>query len=785
MSSLDRKFLRDLGNLGGQAIAASLVMACGLAMMIMTRSMVVSLESARRAYYGEYRFGDIFCDLKRAPNDVRLRLARVSGVAAVETRVVGTLRLYLPKGGEIVDGTILSLPEGRGSGLNQILLKAGRFPEKADEVIISEPFAQARFLRSGDLVDVILQGARKRLKVVGVGISPECVFEKRPNDPLPDSKRFGVFWMKERELAAAYGLEGAFNRIIVDVAPGVDVRSVMAEVDRILAPYGGLTAYGRADHSSDRALNGEIKILSALSVAFPLVFLSLSTFMIAGLLARAVYMQREQISQLKALGYSAVQIGQHYLKFTLVIVVFGLCTGVATGVLLGANVVDLYRKFFRFPALPLEIDYGAIGVAVVISVVSTLLGVSSALYQAMRLPPAEGMRPDRPAKFTPSIFEHLRIHRLLGRSSRMALRNLARKPWRAAVMALGIAMATAVSIVPGALRDAIDYLAELQWTRMQRQDVTVRLTEPGPAAAFHDLRRLAAVVQAEPFRSVPVRIHFGHRNRFLLLMGLSGTGRLVRMFDAKGRALNPPSAGLLISKKLAEILGARVGDRLLVESLEGRRLWREVPLQGLIADYHGLNAVMSIESLRQLMLEGEIISGAYLRIDPLRWSDFLESVRTAPRIAVLGIKSAMSESFRRWTGESLRLVQKIYFLFATMLAFGVVYTSSRIAFSERSRDLAILRIAGFTRGEVTNVLLAELAVPMSFALPIGLWVGGKLAGLTLQAASTETARLPVILSTETYLIASLVILVSAGISFGVVGKGIRNLDLQAFLRTGE
>ncbi|HEY5953600.1 MAG TPA: ABC transporter permease, partial [Terrimicrobiaceae bacterium] len=240
MSSLDRKLLRDLGNLGGQAIAASLVMACGLAMMIMTRSMVVSLESARRAYYGEYRFGDVFCDLKRAPNDVRSRLARVSGVAAVETRVVGTLRLYLPKGGEIVDGTIISLPEGRGSGLNQILLKAGRLPEKADEVIISEPFAQARFLRSGDLVDVILQGARKRLKVVGVGISPECVFEKRPNDPLPDSKRFGVFWMKERELAAAYGLEGAFNRIVVDVAPGVDVRSVMAEVDRILAPYGGL-----------------------------------------------------------------------------------------------------------------------------------------------------------------------------------------------------------------------------------------------------------------------------------------------------------------------------------------------------------------------------------------------------------------------------------------------------------------------------------------------------------------------------------------------------------------
>ena len=346
-------------------------------------------------------------------------------------------------------------------------------------------------------------------------------------------------------------------------------------------------------------------------------------------------------------------------------------------------------------------------------------------------------------------------------------------------------MATGISIVPGALRDSIEHLTDLQWTQMQRQDVTISFTEPGSASAFRDLRRMAAVVEAEPFRSIPVRIHFGHRSRTLSVIGLPDDARLTRMFDVEGRALDLPPTGLLVSKKLADLLGARVGDRLLVQFLEGPQPRHELVLHGLIGDYHGLNAVMNINAVRQLMLERETINGAHLKIDPLVWSDFLESVKAAPRIATLGIKSAMKESFRRLTGESLRLIQRIYFIFAILLAFGVVYTSSRIAFSERSRDLATLRITGFTHGEVANVLIAEHALLLAIALPIGLLVGGQFADLTIQAASTESARLPLVLSAETYSTACFVVLISAGISLAIVSKGIRNLDLLAVLRTSE
>ena len=476
MSSLDRKLFRDFAKMKGQSLAACLVMACGLTMMIMTRSLVLSLESARADYYDECRFAEVFCNLKRAPNSVRERLSAIPGVASFQTQVVGTARIDLAGVKEIADATIISIPEVQT--LNEIFLRTGRLPEEGHEVIVSEPFATAHSLKLGDSVDIIMRGVRQGLQIVGIGLSPENVYETRPGEPLPDRRRFGVFWMRERELAAVCGLDGAFNRISIDLAPGSDADRVTAEVDRALLPYGGLTAYGRRNHSSDKALNGEIQILKGLSIAFPAVFLGISTFMVAGLLARSVHVQREQIAQLKELGYSALQVGAHYLKFALVIIAAGLIIGIVGGIWLGSDVVSLYRKFFRFPSLPFAVDYRTIGVAVAVGFVSTLSGVSGAVYRAMRLPPATGMRPQPPASFAPSFLDRAGFYRLLSRSARMAIRNLERRPWRASLTGLGLAMAAGILIVPAALRDGVNHLAEY---RMDSRSTPRCYRDPGRA----------------------------------------------------------------------------------------------------------------------------------------------------------------------------------------------------------------------------------------------------------------------------------------------------------------
>lgn len=787
LAPLDLKLLRDLGRMKGQIFAVSLVMACGLAMMIMTSSLILSLESTRDGYYAKHRFADVFSDLKRAPNSLRERLREIPGVTAVETRVTGRMTLDLPGMLEPADGTIISIPDDRPQQLHQLYLRRGRMPatDSRNEVVVGEAFADAHGFEPGHHIDAILHGAKERLRIVGIGLSPEFVFEARPGDTLPDNRRFGVFWMNERELANAYEMDGAFNSVLVDVAPGEAVPPVLTALDRFLAPYGGLVAYARNDHGSAKRLDDELNVLHALSVAFPTVFLAIAAFMSSAVLTRVIRLQREQIAQLKALGYSSRQVGWHYLKFALVIVIGGTAMGCMAGVWLGDGVVSVYHKFFRFPSLTFHPDLTAMVSALVASSAAAFAGVIGAVRQAVKLPPAEAMRPEPPAEFRTSLLERLGLKNVAGPSLRMAMRNIERRPWQSFFAALGLALATGIPIVPGAMRDAINYLMDFQWDMAQRQNVSVSLIEPGSASALSDMAHLPGVISTEEFRSVPARLRFGHQSRRLAVTGMVPGSRLSRLLAEDGTPIGLPPAGLLISAKLAEILGAQPGDIVRLEVQEGRRPVLETPIQGLITDYNGVAAYMDIEALRRLMKEGGTVSGAHLTVDALQWPRFLQQVKESPRIASLAIKNSSRQSFRQSTAEMINLVQGLYFTFSIIVSFGVVYNSARIALSERSRELATLRVVGFNHREVAAVLISELVVLTLVAVPVGLLIGTGLAKGIVTAASTETVRLPFMLSARSYATAVLVVLLSSTVSFAVVSRGLRHLDLLGVLKARD
>jgi len=787
MHPLDRKLLRDLGTMKGQMTAVALVMLCGLAVMIMARSLILSLETTRDEYYSSQRFADVFAGLKRAPNPLRSRLATIAGVGAVETRVVGALVLDLPGVREPVDGQIISIPDDRPQQLNLLHLRTGRLPEigSRNEAVVSAAFADAHGFTPGDSFDATIHGAREHLRIVGVGLSPEFVFEARGGETVPDPRRFGVFWMNERELSKAFDLDGAFNSVVFDLAPGADVRAVLAEIDRLLEPYGGRVAYDRTDHFSSRQVDDEIRGLRGAAVAFPAIFLSIAAFMTSAALTRVVRLQREQIAQLKAFGYSSRQVGLHYLEFALVVVVAGTAAGTLLGFWLGRQVVIIYHDFFRFPGLYFHPDWSAIAVGLAASGAASMLGVTGAVRQAMRLPPAEAMRPEPPAEFKPSAVERLGLQQLVSPAFRMALRNLERKPWQAFFTTLGLVFATAIPIIPGAVRDGITYLMDFQWGLAQRQDVTLSLIEPGSARALTSMMALPGVLTAEPFRAVPARIRHEHREHRVGITGLPREARLNRVLDTHGDPAALPLSGLLLSEKLAEMLGAAPGDPVRVEVQEGRRPTLDTVVAGTITDFAGIGAYMEIQALRRLLREGNTVSGAHLVVDRTRWDDFLAAVKRAPRIGALAITAATRASFDRTVADMMGTIQGIYFSFAVIVSFGVVYNGARIALSERSRDLATLRVIGFTNGEVAAVLIGELGLLTLLALPFGLFTGSQLAKLIVEISSTETMRLPLILTARTYVTAVLIVLFSSGLSFAVVGRRIRKLDLIGVLKARE
>jgi putative ABC transport system permease protein len=787
ISRLDRKLWRDLRRMAGQAVAVSLVMACGLAMMIMARSLIYSLETTRAEYYEANRFADVFAQLKRAPNSVAEEVAKIPGVAAVQTGISVQVTLDIPGLDEPASGLVRSVPENGQPELNRLFLRRGQWlaPRARNEVLVGEAFAEANQLQPGDKIAMLLNGKRQEVRVAGIVLSPEFIFESRPGAALPDNRTYGIFWMGYKELASAFDLDGAFDFVSLTLAPGASERPVIAALDRLLEAYGGRTAYGRGDHASNIRVSDEIRVLHILSVGFPIVFLSVAAFMTNAVLARLLALQREQIAILKAFGFTNRQIVIHYLKYALVMVSAGTVVGAIGGIFLGHRLVVMYHRFFRFPDLEFRLDHTAFPLALLVSAGAAMVGVFSAVRRAARLPPAEAMRPEPPANYRPALVERTGIAHFLSHTFRIAVRNLERKPMQGLLTIIGLALATGILIVPNAFRDGVGEVMDFQWDIVQRQDLTVGLTEPGNARTEHLFAQLPGVLTVEPHRTAFVRIGHGHLRRQLAIQGYQRNGSHSRVIDKSGHELKLPDDGLVVSAKLAESLNARAGDELVVEALEGKRLTRRVPLVALAEDFSGVAAYMDLKALNRLLGEGDVISGASLTVDAARRGEFLHALKGIPRISWVAIKESLRENFRQTTAASIGLIQKIYLIFATVVAFGVVYNNARISLAERSRELATLRVIGFSRREVGAVLITELAILALLAVPAGLLLGTGFATGILRSVNTETVRLPLVLTASNYAFAVMVVAIASALSALVVLRKLSQLNLVGALKAPE
>ncbi len=787
ISQLDRKLLRDLTRLKGQAAAVSLVMACGLAMLIMARSLIASLEGASADYYRTNRFAEIFAPLKRAPNALADRIAALPGVAAVETNISVNVTLDLPGLDEPASGLVRSVPDYGEAQLNRLFLRRGRWlsPGARGEVLVGEAFAEANRLAPGDTLAMLLNGRRQEFRIAGIVLSPEYVFESRPGAALPDNRTYGIFWMPYKEVATAWDLYGAFNFVSVTLEPGAEEAPVIAALDALLRPYGGLGAYGRKDHPSHIRVTDEIRVLAILSIGFPTVFLTVAAFMTNSVLSRLLALQREQIAILKAFGFTNASIVTHYLKFAAVIVIAGTALGTAGGIALGGVLVDMYTLFFRFPDLQFRTDGAAVAIALAVGLGAVFAGVFSAVRRAAQLPPAEAMRPEPPANYRPSVLERTGAGRWFGMSFRIAVRNIERRPVQALFTVAGLALATALLILPNTFKAGIAEVLDFQWDVVQRQDLNLGFAEPSGARIRHELERLPGVLHVEPARGAAVRIHFHGRSRQIGLRSLETESWHSRAVDAGGREIVPPAEGLIVSAKLAQVLGAKPGDQLVVEALEGRRPVRAVPLVALAEDFTGIAAYMERTAINRFLGEGDVITGASVTLDPAHRADFLRELKGIPRVSWIAIKETMRQSFRETTAQSMGLIQTIYLTFAVIVAFGVIYNNARISLAERARELATLRVVGLTQREVGAIIVIELVLLAVVALPVGLLMGTGLATGIIQSINTETVRLPLVFTSYTYTFAIVVVIAASAVSALVVLRKLKQLDLIGALKAPE
>ena len=792
LPTLDRKLVRELRDSAAASLAIATVIAAGVAVFVMALSTLGFLNETRDAYYDRYRMADVFASLSRAPEHIAEDIAQIPGVAGVETRVVSEVTIRVPGLDEPASGRMVSLRGGatdsvqadRRRGLNAIHLVTGRLPrwDAADEVIASEAFFEANRLTLGDTIDGLLNGRLQRMRIVGVAMSPEYVFQIRSGDFLPDDRRFGIFWTSRQHLEAAFDMQGAFNDVSLRLLRGVATRPVIERLDQILEPFGGIGSYDRSDQLSARFLDDEIKQLRATGLIVPLIFLAVSAFLLNIVLARRIELQREAIATLKAFGYSGGEIAWHYLKFALVISIVGAVLGAAVGTWLAVGLCELYSQFFRFPTFEFRPSPKVIGWGAVVSVTSGSVGAVFAVSRVLRLHPAEAMRPAAPAHYRHGWLDALARGLGLTPTLTMTLRRLTRRPITTALSTFGIAFATAVLLVSNFAVDAIEFMIEFQFVTAQRQDLRVGFQHAVAASAADELQNIDGVVAVETFRAIPVRLRHSHLDHRTTILGLDNQRRLYRLLDRDGRPIRVPPNGLVLSDKLAELLEVSPGQDVTVEVLEERRQRATVPVVAIASEFSGTNAYMDRPALHRLLQEDRRVSGGFLQVDSARKQAVYDKLQETPRTAAVTIQTASLEAIRKTIRENQAMMQAFNVGFACVIALGVVYNMARITMAERERELATLRVIGFTRSEVSLMFLGELMWVTLLAIPVGWSIGWGLCYATVQAFESELYRIPLVISRRNLILAAGVTLAASLASGLVVRRSLDRLDLVEVLK---
>jgi putative ABC transport system permease protein len=651
--------------------------------------------------------------------------------------------------------------------------------------VVSESFADARGLELGSQFSVIMNGDLRQISIVGIALSPDYIYAMMPGEVMPSEGRFGVLWLPEASLASMYDLRGAFNRLSIKLMPGASSAGIRSEVDRLLAPFGGLGSYDRSQQVSHAYLDAELTQLRGMSIVLPPIFLLVAAFLVNMTLARLIALEREQIGLLKALGYSSWAIAIHYVEFVMLIALVGTFIGFAFGIWAGNGMTRLYARYYSFPVLIFSRDPMLYVIAACVTVGSAVAGAMQAVRQAAWLPPAVAMLPPAPPTYRQMLGNRGQWRSGFPQLWTIVARHLLHWPWRTLGGIAG--MAAACAILVGSLWSfgAMNFMVDYTFNRTERQDATIRFLTVKDSGALHEVGRLPGVMIAEPFRTVGVEIRSGHVSRRIAISGYAPSSSLTQLLDSNREPVPLPEEGVVLGATLARLHGVDVGDMVEVTPFEGNRRLRAVPVAGVIESYLGLAAYMDWSALDRLLDRSPLISGAHVKIDPNLQKALFQAFTSTPSLGVISLRSVALERFRETMAQNMFVMIGVLVAMAGIIAFGVVYNFARISLSEQGREMASLRVLGFRRSEVSMLLLAEIGIITILAQPLGWMAGYWLARAMVRNFSSEIFTMPLVLGPDVFVYATGFVTAAAGLSGLVVMRRISRLDLIAVLKTRE
>ncbi|MDH5531132.1 MAG: ABC transporter permease, partial [Paracoccaceae bacterium] len=654
-----------------------------------------------------------------------------------------------------------------------------------DEVAVNEPFAVANGYVPGDTFFANINGTKRELTITGALLSPEFIYALGPGALMPDKEGFAVIWMPERAVQAAFDMSGAFNSVTIGLYVGANEAEVIDRLDALLEPYGGPGAYGRDRQISDSFVSSELDQLWTMTVVLPPIFFGVAAFLVNMVLGRIVALERSEIGLLKALGYTNTAIAMHYLMLAGLTAIVGILIGWAFGAWMAHGLAVLYAQFFNFPYLIFRGSWSIYAVSGLIGLASAAFGALRVAIGAARLPPAVAMQPPAPPHFRRGMIDLALARLRLSQPMMMIIRSITRWPVRAASNALGLSMAVAVLAAASFFDDALNKMLDTTFDLANRQDAVLMFTENLPEIALDELRSLPGAMQIEGQLSEAVILRNGHLEKHTGLEARRPDADLSRTVGGSERVMAAPPGGLVLTERLADQLDLVVGDDVEVEFLTGRRETLAMPVTGTISQYIGLAAYADFETLNAIRRQAPRVSVANLTVDESQKAAFHSALNEMPALAGVAMLTDMRRSFEDTIQQNINITATVYIVIAVLITIGVTYNGARIQLSERARELASLRILGFSRGEVSFILVGETMLLAVLAQPFGWLAGMGISWAFTQGINSDLYQIPFVIEPATFTRASLIVLLTALASALVVRRRIDRLDLVAVMKTRE
>ena len=790
MAVLNKKLVRDMWHARGQALAVAVVVACGVAVYIAIGSAYQNLLLTRDSYYEEYRFADFEIMVDRAPKSAVYKLESIPGVRKSRARIVQDVNVDVPDVAESRTGRLISMPETDLPVLNDIHMMEGRYfePGQLNEVILSRRFAEANGIELGDAIEVSIDRKKHALNVVGFALTPEYVYLIRNVQELvPSPERFGILWVPDDFAETALDLREACNNLVGTVDSEEEIDLILDEAGEILEPYGVFAKTKRDDQISHRFVSDEIKGLGVNAKVTPSIFLSISALIILVLLTRMVRQERTEIGLLKAYGYTNLSVSMHYVKYALLLSGLGSVAGVFLGQYLANGMINMYVQFYEYPILRARIYPSIVTQSVGAALSFGVLGAIVAARNAATIKPAESMRPPAPGFGSRTFLEQIdAVWKRLAFTSKMIVRNLARSPMRAGFNVFGVAVSCLVLMIGYFSSDAMDYMLTFQFTEVQREDMTVNLTREMGKEALYEFQRFDEVRRAEPVLLYPFTLRNGWREKDVVITGISSDAVLQRLMDTDKNVVVVQGEGVVMTNYLAGQLGVSAGDTLEAEPLMGRlKDKKEVPVRGLATQYLGSSVYMTLEALSRMIDEPFAMNAIHVQTYPGGDEVLNTFLKDIASVAAVAVKSKMLESLMETLAMSMAIMNTMMVGFAGAIAFSIIYNVTAVSLAERERELASLRVLGFTKGEVGQILYRENFVLAVLGILVGLPLGAGACRLMVFAYTTDLYRFPFYIAPWSYIKAAFFAALLVALANLAVRRRIGRLDMVEVLKSRE